>query len=128
MEYNLREVPRANYNDLADVKLPRARPQMTESKLYSVEIVEEEEDRVKVHYIGYDSAHDEWKKEELEILDDNKQGLERYQPYNFYEELLWQIKNALSTRRDIGVRIEMGFDAMLYQGGLKCLGYLKKRP
>ena len=99
MEYNLREVPRANYNDLADVKLPRARPQMTESKLYSVEIVEEEEDRVKVHYIGYDSAHDEWKKkEELEILDDNKQGLERYQPYNFYEELLWQIKNALTTR------------------------------
>ena len=125
---NLREVPRANYKDLADVKLPRARPQMTESKLYPVEIVEEEEDRVKVHYIGYDSAHDEWKKkEELEILDDNKQGLERYQPYNFYEELLWQIKNALTTRRDIDVRIEMGFDAMLYQGGLKSLGYLKKR-
>ena len=52
MEYNLREVPRANYKDLADVKLPRARPQATESKLYPVEIVEEEEDRVKVHYIG----------------------------------------------------------------------------
>ena len=62
MEYNLREVPRANYKDLADVKLPRAQPQMTESKLYPVEIVEEEEDQVKVHYIGYDSAYDEWKK------------------------------------------------------------------
>ena len=34
------EVPRANYKDLADVKLPQARPQMTESKLYPVEIVE----------------------------------------------------------------------------------------
>ena len=33
----------------------------------------------------------------------------------------------LTTRRDIDVRIEMGFDAMLYQGGLKSLGYLKKR-
>ena len=60
-------------------------------------------------------------------MDDNKQELERYQPYNVYEELLWQIKNALTTRRDIDVRIEMGFDAMLYQGGLKSLGYLKKR-
>ena len=36
----------------------------------------EEEDRVKVHYIGYDSAHDEWKKrEELKILNDERHGL-----------------------------------------------------
>jgi len=45
--------------DLADVKLPRAWPKTVEAKLYPVDIVEEEEDRVKVHYIGYDSAHDE---------------------------------------------------------------------
>ena len=60
MEYNLREVTRANYKDLANVKLPEARPQAMESKLYPVEIVEEE-DRVKVHYIGYDSAQDNGK-------------------------------------------------------------------
>jgi len=110
------------------VKLPRARPKIVEAKLYPVDIVEEEEDRVKVHYIGYDSAHDEWKnREELETLNDGGHELELYQPYNFYEELRWHIKNALSTRRDLDVRIEMGIDAMLFQGGLKSLGYLKKR-
>jgi len=60
-------------------------------------------------------------------LNDGGHELELYQPYNFYEELRWHIKNALSTRRDLDVRIEMGFDAMLYHGGLKSLGYLKKR-
>ena len=59
-------------------------------------------------------------------MNDESHGLERYQPDNFYKQLLWQIKNSLSTRRDIDVRIEMGFDAMLYQEGLN-LCYLKKR-
>ena len=31
MEYNLREVPRTNYKDLADVKLPRTQPRTMES-------------------------------------------------------------------------------------------------
>ena len=63
--------------DLADMKLPRAWPKTVEAKLYPVDIVEEEEDRVKVHYIGYDSAHDEWKnREELETLNDGGHELE----------------------------------------------------
>ena len=61
-------------------------------------------------------------------MNDESHGLKRYQPYNFYDELLWQIKNVLSTRRNIDVRTEMGFDAMLYQGArTQSLGYLKKR-
>jgi len=40
MEYNLRGVPRTDYKDLADVKLPRARPKTIKAKLYPVDIVE----------------------------------------------------------------------------------------
>ena len=75
MEYNLRGVPRTDYKDLADVKLPRARPKTVEAKLYPVDIVEGR---------GWGESTLHW----LSLV---------LRP------------------------------AMLYQGGLKSLGYLKKR-
>ena len=34
------------------------------SRLYSVEVLERRDDRVKMHYIGYDTKFDEWHKED----------------------------------------------------------------
>jgi len=58
-----------DYKELGDgVKLPRERPKRVEEKLYPVEIIERNEERVKVHYIGYNSSYDEWKEDgELEV-------------------------------------------------------------
>ena len=37
-------------------------------KLYSIEVIEREGDRLKVRYVGYSSKYDEWKdKSEIEV-------------------------------------------------------------
>ena len=93
-----------------------------------MEIVERNEERVKVHYIGYDSSYDEWKEAgELEVYDGGFQ-LESYVPFSLYTELRYQIKRALNSgsRRDPAVRIELAFDRVLFDGGLAKHGYMKK--
>jgi len=68
MAYNLRTSEgRKNYRDLDTIKLPRA--QRIKDKLYPLEIVGRDGDRVKVHYIGYSSQYDEWRlSSDLETL------------------------------------------------------------
>ena len=62
-----------SYRDLLSCKIPRIPRRTTKKydsqKLYSVEIVETEDDRVKVHYVGYSSKYDEWK-DKSEIVED----------------------------------------------------------
>ena len=57
-----------NYKDLSDrLRLPRWRRSIKEEqKLYPVEVLEENEEnqRVKVHYLGYGDEHEEWVKNE----------------------------------------------------------------
>ena len=129
MAYSLRNGPRKNYKKLGDgVKLPRERPKRVDETLYPVEIVERNEERVKVHYIGYDSSYDEWKEAgELEVYDGGFQ-LESYVPFSLYTELRYQIKRALNSgsRKDPAVRIELAFDRVLFDGGLAKHGYMKK--
>jgi len=43
-----------------DLKLPRASKVKSDDRLYPVEIVDREDHRVKIHYLGYDSSYDEW--------------------------------------------------------------------
>ena len=49
-----------DYKQLSTLRLPRVKPVNNTDKLYELE-----EDvytsRVKVHYVGYDSEHDEWR-------------------------------------------------------------------
>ena len=53
---------KANYKDLATFKIPASGRQRVEKKeLYPVEIIERNEDRVRVHYIGYKDDYDKWK-------------------------------------------------------------------
>ena len=50
------------------MELRRSTKKYDAQKLYSVEIIEREDDRVKVHYVGYSSKYDEWKdKSEFEF-------------------------------------------------------------
>ena len=74
-----RSVGKVDYKDLADIKLPK-RSRVTcrskaslsassdQSVLYRLKILERNEDRVKVRYIGYGSKYDEWRSSD-EIVD-----------------------------------------------------------
>ena len=67
MAYCLREKRIKNYKNLANgLRLPRWRRLKAEPKLYSIEILEEDQQnrRVKVHYVSYGDEDDEWIKEE----------------------------------------------------------------
>ena len=135
MAYHLGEKSRLNYRQLADVQLPRA--ERTADKLYPVEITDETESEVKIHYKGYDSRHDEWRpREEIVALeagaDDEHEldalQLERYSPFDHHKELAYAIKAALCAKhRDPGVRIEVPFDILIFNGGLKCAGKFLRR-
>ena len=62
MAYHLRSATKPstckNYCELNEIKLPRAQRVKTVDKLYAVEVVEEEGERVKIHYVGYDDRFD----------------------------------------------------------------------
>jgi len=132
MAYNLRTSEgRKNYRDLDTIKLPRA--QRIKDKLYPVEIVGRDGDRVKVHYIGYSSQYDEWRLssdlETLKIKDSTRGGqqleLDPYQPFDLHRELAYSIKSSLKgSRNDPEVRIDMPFHLLLFNGGLKQHGYM----
>ena len=62
--YDLRQRVKKNYRELSDTKLPRASRQSSKQnsdELYTIEIIEEREDEVRIHYVGYSSKHDEWR-------------------------------------------------------------------
>ena len=61
---------KVNYRDLLHTKLPRKACKPTtrkstakqpQEKLFSVDIIEKEASKVRVHYIGFSSEYDEWK-------------------------------------------------------------------
>lgn len=61
--YNLRNQEAKDYKVLSTLRLPRAKHVKKDDKLYELEVIEEDvyTSRVKVHYVGYDSEHDEWR-------------------------------------------------------------------
>ena len=66
MAYSLRTTKRKNYKEIADVQVPRGRRALrkpAKDELYPVEIVEweDEQGKVKVHYLGYGECYDKWK-------------------------------------------------------------------
>ncbi len=70
MAYNLRKRTSKNYRKLVSVSLPRADLRVTQKHglLYPIKVIEEAEGRVKIHYMGYDDKHDEWRPND-EIVD-----------------------------------------------------------
>ena len=62
MAYNLRECREKNYKDMYNPPLPRAeRTRHDPERLFPLEVLERDGARVKVHYVGYSSTHDEWR-------------------------------------------------------------------
>ena len=119
--YNLRKKEKTNYQEVNNVILPRPVRSNNTSKLYAITIVEEDGERVKVHYEGYDDKYDEWK-DKSEIVDPSPvPEKDIYQPFELHRELAIQIKMALDSkhRRDPEVRIELSFDRLLFKRGIK---------
>ena len=109
-------------------KLPRA--QKDGSKLYPVEVLEKEGERVFVHYAGYSSSYDEWKEvDELEVLPTPQAATPiSYTPYDHHNLLAYEIKLALKgSRKDPCIVIEVPFDILIYNGGPKQLGIFKQK-
>ena len=127
MAYNLRrERPKVNYKALLEEKLPKVtggRVSRQTDKLYPVEVVDTDGSKVRIHYVGYADHHDQWREaEEVESLDTSVcEEAERYTPFDPHRELAFQIKASLDSghRKAVDVRLDMPFDRLLFNGGLK---------
>ena len=122
-----------DYKRLSDTKLPRAKrvrrqkPDDICDELFPIEVLQQEDQRVQVHYIGYDTKYDEWKDEaEIECLTDNEAEVEDspvylemdsrsvgmcYKPLSLYD--------ILSRKDSPSIKI---LDILLCNGGLKAAG------
>ena len=57
MAYNLRNCREKNYKDVCNPRLPRGERTRNDSE--RLEVLKRDGARVKVHYVGYSSTHDE---------------------------------------------------------------------
>ena len=123
MSYTLRTRKSVKYYD--NSPLPRAiKTKPVDNKIYSIEVIDTKDDKVLIHYVGYDRKYDEWRSKEEIIkprLEKTLQKEDVYRPFSFYDELGYQIKLALDSKRrkEPDVRIEMPFDRLVFDGGLK---------
>lgn len=124
----LRNTERVNYKKLSNLTLPRAKKVKCDDRLYPVEVVDKEDHRVKIHYLGYDSSYDEWREYgdvvPLTSPDIAEGSQPLLQPFSLYAELGIKIKQALTCGRkeSPSIRIDMPFDVLLFNGGLKIAG------
>lgn len=110
-------------------------------ELFPVEILEEDSStgRFKVHYVGYSASHDEWKeKNDIVSLCDEVDGDDSPEPelagnsgverFTLYNELATRIKQALNSSRKESpvIRIDMAFDKIEFDGGLRLCGTEKR--
>jgi len=67
---NYRDFFKINLEDLKKCsRASRRKTAASRDKLYSIEVVQTDGDKVKVHYIGYSDIYDEWKdKNEIEYF------------------------------------------------------------
>jgi len=128
---------KCNYRDFFKVNLDlkrasRRKTAASRDKLYPIEVVQTDGDKVKVHYIGYSDIYDEWKdKKEIEDFTPANSGATAgtdttpsYQLYSFHEDLKFRIKRSITCSRTGSpkVVILMPIDCLLFNGGLKMAG------
>lgn len=137
-----RALKAVNYRQLENPKLPKSSVCATRDKLYPITVLEEDHSKVKIHYVGYSSAFDEWREQsELECLAEDEADSEvttstaeavatvPYRPYSMYNALRMKIKQALNCGRRASpvINIIMPFDLIQFNGGLKSVGILSKK-
>ena len=131
-----RSVARPEYfsEDLS-ISMPKRtalkRKRETKDHLYAVSVVERRsaERQVKVHYEGYSSQCDEWKDEDEVVPIPTPAPDSMPLPHHtLYNELASRIKLSLNCvrKQSVIVRIDMPFDLIQYQGGLKVHGYFAR--
>lgn len=105
----------------------------SDDTLYPVEIVSaaatggtdpENEGDVRIHYIGYSSAYDEWRPRDDIVNFVSPSVSEKFCLHN---ELALRVKSSLVSQRrsNPAVKIEMSFDRDIYEEGLSAVGYVK---
>ena len=131
--YRLRKRAICDYRQLASVTLPREKQYSTAKKLYPIEIVATRDTKVRIHYIGYSDQCDEWREADdlvpiNQTSSDNTIQTKVIKPYNLHIELGIKIKQALmcSKKQSLSVSIDMGFDYLLFKGGLEAAGVAKE--
>lgn len=101
-----------------------------DKNLYPIEVVDQDLTRFKVHYVGFSSSHDEWKDREdvVDISEDSGGPEGIIQKFSLYYELATRIKSALNSCRKKSpvVRIDMPFDRLEFDGGLRQYGKEKR--
>jgi hypothetical protein len=132
----LRERTKAiNYKEPSESDIPRAKSSKSKAsnELFPIEVVDEDSGRYKVHYVGYSSAHDEWKtKSDIVDLDhddrDDSCCQVHQHRFSLHHELATRVKMALNSSRKESpiVRIDMPFDRIEFYGGLMMLGENKR--
>ncbi len=86
--------------------------------LYNVEVVEEEENKVKIHYVGYSSKHDEWIRKSEIAYKPSCSCRATDADLSLTSALACAIKQKLVPRRkleDPAVRIQLPFDSATFQ-------------
>ena len=126
--YNTRK-RKVDYKKLNEVEgIPREKRRKDNDELYPIEIVERDtiNSRVKIHYIGYSTNEDEWRNA-AEILDFTPPKPLISPTFSLYQELALKIKRSLQGSRKASpeVKIEMDFDNIIFDGGLKRVGKLR---
>ena len=117
----------------ADKKARRSSKPKKQQELFTIEILEESSTEYKVHYVDYDSSHDEWKDKD-EIVDFPHGSEEetvtgcQVERFSLYQELAVKIKASLNSSRKESpvVHIDMTFDKIEFDGGLRLCGKVKR--
>ena len=107
-----------------DVPLPR-KERVNTKKLYDIEVVEEdlENDKVKIHYVGYSNKYDEWRCSDEIVIRPSKTTSHAQRPNFFFSTLACAIKKRFTPGRDDpAIRIQLPFskDGDLLQKGVPC--------
>ena len=116
--------------EVSPPSLPRRRATSSLKNLYDIEIVDEDEEneKVRIHYVGYSSEYDEWRKRsEIVVRPPHVTRVpSRVDSVNFsFSNLLCAIKKRLTpSREDPAIRIQLPFEEAdcetLTQKGTKC--------
>ena len=129
-----------DYRQLNTIKLPRAHKSSSKEKLYPIEVVEIDGSRGRIHYVGYDSCFDECcdlaELVNIPLSPSNHDNSADFmvnetpiQQYSLHNELWIKIKQCLVCRAgkaSPSVTIDMGFDYLLFKGGLQAAGMVKQ--
>lgn len=100
----------------------------SDDTLYPVEIISltdpANEGNVRIHYVGYSSAYDEWRPRN-DIVNFVSPSVS--EKFCLHKELALRLKSSLVSRRksNPSVKIEMTFDKDVYEKGLSAAGYVK---